>query len=448
MDLQKIDFGHKYGDSLARPPVDTIGKTYVAINNVYGERFVKEHLSTMQWSRMMTERDDPRGRHSNSKLVDIGQLQMVDAYKNLIARRPVDERQESIARARKDIVARHPLDALSFAYVAQLLNPYAGLGQSVFTSIAAVAMGHIDFLLSAVGEYLKGPALRFVDLGSNRAGFAEYILWRASVSKPEMDDVQGWCLSSKGTADAVGAQMLADCKAKERLNVYDQLVVGARGITDPANVDSFVDFVKRNNDRKEGIDLVVAEADGLEPWDLSSGHEKKQIFYTIGQAIVALRLLRIGGTFVFKLYETSIPLSAEILFLIHACFERTAIVNSVTSAPTSGERYIICNHLICDPSWVASHLYLALTKMQNADFRLAHLVSWTKVSNEKKFIEPLAQINNRVLHKQRQALKDVDAYSAKQGTLDDLPTVYNLTTQQEYVANTCLKNWRLPPLDP
>ncbi|KAJ1804240.1 hypothetical protein LPJ56_006781, partial [Coemansia sp. RSA 2599] len=130
VDLQKINFSHKYGGaSPGQPYVDTIGKSYVAINNTYGNRFVKEHLCTAQWSRMMTEREDPRGRHANTKLVDIGQLQMVDAYKNLIARRPVDDRHESVVRARKHIVSKHPVDVPLFSLIAQSLNPYAGLAR-------------------------------------------------------------------------------------------------------------------------------------------------------------------------------------------------------------------------------------------------------------------------------------------------------------------------------
>ncbi|KAJ1878793.1 hypothetical protein LPJ57_003211 [Coemansia sp. RSA 486] len=454
MELRAADFQQqqqRYGNSAAQltaavtrretPAADTTNDLVFVINNTYGRDFLHKNLPTTEWSRMMGENNSPRGRMSNSKLVDISQLQAVHAYKNLIAKGPVDVKQPHIASALKDIVAKHPVDVSSFNYVAQKLNPYAGLCYSVFTSVAAVALAQVDFLFGAVRRYLTKPKFRFVDLGSSKGGYAEYILWRAARNQ-DMDNTRGWYF---GSSD-VSTQMLSECRAPELLDIYDQ---SSRGILDLATINSFVKHVRlKLGQEEDGVDLIVAEADNLEPWDLGVGHEKKQHFYSIAQAITALRLLRPGGTFVLKVHEMSIPLSAEIMFLLHVCFERSFVFRPLTSSPTSAERYIVFSNLIEASTWVAMHLESALVNMQAANFRLCHLVSWTNVSNEEKFVAPLFQMNNKLAKTQLMALKAIDTYIADQENLDGLPAVYKLSKQQEDVANSCFKKWGLPLSNP
>ncbi|KAJ2385306.1 hypothetical protein GGI05_004737, partial [Coemansia sp. RSA 2603] len=282
--------------------------------------------------------------------------------------------------------------------------------------------------------YMFQERIRFVDLGSTKGGFSEYILWRASLGQK---DARGWFFGSD-TNFNVGSRLSYQCRAAERLDEFNP-TRGSGGILNTANIDAFVNHVKRRNGGN-GIDLVVAEVDGIEPSDLGLGHEKIQYSYSIAQAIIALRLLRKGGSFVFKVHELSTKLSAEILFLIYACFERVAILRSLASSPTGAERFIVCNHLVVDATRIADHFYSALNKINSGAFKLSHLVSWTKLSTEhSQFLATLHKFSGLVAPRQAQALQAVASH-IQQGKF----TRNSPTRRQSEVAIACFNNWQIP----
>ncbi|KAJ1939094.1 hypothetical protein GGF37_004539 [Kickxella alabastrina] len=413
-------------------------RTFVVISNTHGANFVEQKLATLEWLRMMSDRDDARGRRADARTVDVSLLQAADGIKE-------DMRKQSVSKEQ-------------FVSASLALNPYAGLTRSVFGGLSAVALGHVDFLLRAVAEYTSNKGvLRFVDVGSCQGALSEYILWRAS-SQSKLD-TRGWYFGNgSATASKVGRRMLAECRAAERLDEFSgaaAATAGSGGVLDPANIDAFVQHVRASNDQKH-VDLVVAENDSLEQGDLALGHEKHQYAYTIAQAIVAFQILRRGGTFVFKVYDTATPLSVELLYLIHACFERMAIVRPLASRPTSTERFVVCNNLNADPARLVAHFTMALGKMHDGSLKPSHLVSWTKVSAERQFMGPLGRINNKIAQEQVQALKSVAAHIGRQqpggggggasSANKNTSAEHMLTRQQEDVANLCLKTWGLPQL--
>ncbi|KAJ2488546.1 hypothetical protein GGI11_009317, partial [Coemansia sp. RSA 2049] len=238
-----------------------------------------QDLSSANWLRMASDRDDPRGRQANSRLCDIGLVQEVDRLKSTLSRQ----------------VAPGAFDAARCQ-----TNMYAGLlslpSGSRFVSASAVALGHLDFLVPVVAMYLdrdggslSSPPFRFADLGSERGGCAEYVLWRAATSKGRAahtlsggDDafsVHGWYFDTNShrgpqettpTADAGSGLSLGDmrvqCDAANRLTVVAQADAsttgGGSGITSEANIDAFVRQVQTEASRSPGgsqaagIDLV------------------------------------------------------------------------------------------------------------------------------------------------------------------------------------------------
>ncbi|KAJ1723292.1 hypothetical protein LPJ53_002341 [Coemansia erecta] len=400
--------------SLVEDTIDTIGKTYMIFSNNNGPAFAETQLVSADWLRMMSDQESADGRRSSEILVNMAQLQTIHTS--------------------KESMLKQNIPPAKFIETAQWLNPYAGLSHNFFASVSAVALGNIDFNLRTVSEYMGQDKLRFVDLGSSRGGFSEYILWRASLCHR---DARGWFFGSDNNVD-VGARLIHPCRAPERLDEFHQ-TSGSGGILSTANIDAFVSHVKRGNSG-EGIDLVVAEVDSIEPSDLGLGHEKLQYSYSMAQAIVALRLLRRGGTFVFKVHELSTKLSAEILFLIHACFERVAIFRSLASRPTSAERFIVCNHLFADATRVADHLYSALTKINSRGFKLSHLVSWTKLSTEhSQFLETLYKFSSMTAPTQAQSLQAVANHIQQNKFTRTSPT-----RKQSEVAIACFTNWQIP----
>ncbi|KAJ1986690.1 hypothetical protein EDC05_006195, partial [Coemansia umbellata] len=407
--------------------VDTVGRFFTSVANQNGSDLAKQ-VCTSEWLRMMSEKDDVRGRHADPRLCDIALLQKIDTYKSSLAKVPTGVFNSACIET----------------------NPYAELSKTIFVSPVAVLFGHLDFTFQVASEYLKPGAqpLRFVDLGSSNGGCSEYILWKANKQpingSGDASSVHGWYFAQNSQSthnihvvnlDA----MLPECKAKNRLTIVDNTA----GITNTAEANAFACQVldgTSSDSSSKGVDLVIGEL-CYEQSDLASDHEKRHYAFVIAQAAVALQVLRRGGTFVFKMFDTTTPLSAEILFLIYSCFGRTAVVRSLVSRPTSTERYVICNRLVADTKWAVSHLQQALTKINSGQFKLSHIVSWTKVSAEKEFIEALSQINIKLAHTQLQALRHLESVISKQQNAQTIPS-----SLQKNIANKCLANWDLPLL--
>ncbi|KAJ2830094.1 hypothetical protein FBU31_002557 [Coemansia sp. 'formosensis'] len=420
-----------------RPTVDVVGRFFVVIENKRAANFV-EQLSTPEWSRMMSERDDVRGRRTDTRLLrdDAGLIQNLERQKETLIKAAMPTRE--------------------FNAVCALNNPYAALARcSTLSNLSAIALGHLDFLLKPVQEYLKAEAgMQFVDLGSKDGGFSRYILWRSSQLKTGNGGAKGWYFGrgdaaavkqSPATADSgygLDIERLSlDCSgAADSLTEFGADSKTKPDILDPATVEAFIEFVKGNSTNTVGVDLVVGECGGGDDLpDFGTDLERRQYAFILAQAVIALRVLRKDGTFVFKMADTTTPLSAEILFLLHSCFERMAIVRSLASRPTSSERYIVCNHLKGEPRWIASHLLAALTRIHADQFKLSHLVSWTRVSADKEFIDKISSVNVTLARTQMSALKHAIEQRSSPNNADSRPSKFQID-----VAERCLKTWGLP----
>ncbi|KAJ2733482.1 hypothetical protein IW152_003033 [Coemansia sp. BCRC 34962] len=377
-----------------------------------------------EWSRMMSERDDVRGRRTDPRLLggDVGLVRELER--------------------RREMMMGMGLSAHEFNLVCAPNNPYEALAQSsAWGSLSAVALGHLDFLLKPVTEYLKPKMeLRFVDLGSICGGFSRYILWRANRVG---GSAKGWYLgcpsgAERGTldsADGLDIGRLSLGVADDSLTEFGAGSPTKPDVLEPATVEAFIEFVKSGSNAA-GVDLVVGES-GRELPDFGVDLERRQYAFILAQSAIALRVLRAGGTFVFRMADTTTPLSAEILFLLHACFERMAVVRSLASRPTSTERFIVCNHVGGESRWVASHFLAALARMRGDQFKLSHLVSWTRVSAERQFIDKIAGVNVTLAQSQLAGLKYAGEHSSSVGE-------FRPSRLQSDVAERCLSVWDLP----
>lgn len=56
------------------------------------------------------------------------------------------------------------------------------------------------------------------------------------------------------------------------------------------------------------------------------------------QCLVALRIVRVGGHFVVKLFDLFTPFSVGLIYLMYRCFDRISIHKPNTSRPANSER--------------------------------------------------------------------------------------------------------------
>ncbi|KAJ1946458.1 hypothetical protein EC988_005548 [Linderina pennispora] len=391
-----------------RPEIDVKGSSCIVISNSYPPSFAEQHLCSPDWIRMMSDRDDARGRRGDARLGDVAMMQSIQACKQALA------------------------EADSVATTEDRLNVYSCLKViSPFVDISALKLAHLDYPLGVVREYLQPDReLKFVDLCSGRGGFTEYILWRAS---KQLVGCNGWYFADKSSKQPLDVdRMLPECHAAQNTTVFQA------DILDPANVDAFIQKVRGDIRASHAVDLVVAEGCTASP-SLDMEQERQQYAYLIAQAAVGLKLLRKKGTFVFKAFDTFTPLSAEILFILHTFFERTAIVRSLASSPSSAERFVVCNRLITeDTSRIVAHLMSALHRMHHNQLKLAHLVSWTRVSGDKKFMAPLYDANMKHAASQLQALNAILAH------MKHPDMVINWAHSPQEVADVCFEKWGIP----
>lgn len=54
-----------------------------------------------------------------------------------------------------------------------------------------------------------------------------------------------------------------------------------------------------------------------------------------------MRTLKLGGHFVCKLFEATLPGTMQVLALLACAFDRVALAKPVTSRPASAERYVV-----------------------------------------------------------------------------------------------------------
>ncbi|KAJ2714441.1 Cap-specific mRNA (nucleoside-2'-O-)-methyltransferase 1 [Coemansia spiralis] len=363
---------------------------------------------------MLSDREDVRGRQTDQRLCDPRLLQSINAGEMPLASQP----QAQVDAARRAV------------------HPYAALAsRCALHSVAAVELGHVEFLLCPLlgllqpkilpGQPRPAPALRYLVQGANGDAYADYIRWRAS-TVPGAPQPNGWWFAP----GAAGQQ-------SPGLGVID----GGAGPLDLTAMEGAVRRVRSDDGGRGCVDLVVA--DGVDAHAGPSGSLEKQLYAVVmSQAAVALQVLREGGCFVFRAVEATTPLSAEILFLVQACFEHTSIVRSFASRPTGADRFVVCRGLVAGVKDVASHLLAALATIRDGQFKLAHLVSWTRVSAEKDFVNMVCAANMSVAKAQITALAAVAARAQEQHAAGD-----GFSGAQIDLATRCLRLWGLPTTD-
>ncbi|KAJ2754563.1 Cap-specific mRNA (nucleoside-2'-O-)-methyltransferase 1, partial [Coemansia nantahalensis] len=221
------------------------------------------------------------------------------------------------------------------------------------------------------------------------------------------------------------------------------VVEGGADPLDLPAMDGFVRRVRGDDSGRDGVDLVVA--DGVDAHAGPSASLEKQLYAVVmAQAALALQVLRVGGSFVFRAVEATTPLSAEILFLIQACFEGTAVVRSFASCPTGAERFVVCRGLVAGAGGVVPHLLAALARIRDGQFKLAHLVSWTRVSAERPFVDMVCKANVSVAQAQIDALTAVATHAQQQQKQQHVAAGNSFSDTQVDLASQCLRLWCLP----
>lgn len=119
-------------------------------------------------------------------------------------------------------------------------------------------------------------------------------------------------------------------QAYSKLRIYEQ---DGGDLTTRKSITGFEKFSKK-------ADFITA--DGGFNWINENFQEQEAFRLILGEIITALKIQKVGGTFVLKIFETYTDISIKFLMLLSSAYKETYIFKPFTSRPSNSERYIIC----------------------------------------------------------------------------------------------------------
>jgi cap1 methyltransferase len=214
-------------------------------------------------------------------------------------------------------------------------NPFENVGRSIFMNRAAVKLANIDAVFNVTGHdsgmvVMQVPGkFTFCDIAAGPGAFTQYIQYR----RP---DAYGWGITLKGPLDWKLGPNAVDPTRFET-------VYGPRP-TDNGDLYQhwkfFSDFVRQT--QVDGVDLVTG--DGGFDVDTPEGYERQEFLsmrLLLCQILVAISVLRTGGSFVCKVFDTATEMSGQLVYLLSLCFDAVVFFKPASSRPANAERYIV-----------------------------------------------------------------------------------------------------------
>lgn len=309
----------------------------------------------------------------------------------------------------REEAGRYPIPQYEAARSAT--NPYEKLGNSIFFSRAAVKLANIDALykltehIGAYMNYTTPLQFKFADLAGGPGAFTQYIQWRR-------DEAMGYGMTLKGDKPGVPDWNITYLDPHRFLIYY--------GDDGSGNLytqwRSLVDRIMR--EQPLGLDLVTGDA----AFDIEAERAfRKQEFLVsrliLVQLLTALKILRIGGNLVIKVFDTVTELTAQILWIASLCFEKITLLKPISSRPANSEKY-----LICQGKRKNTEKYELILEQANGSYNQDEVViSLIDHPLPNDFTQWLTSVNDISTERQTQALTTVMDYL--KGGNPDVPVI-------------------------
>lgn len=344
----------------------------------------------------------PQSEHkkvaTDSDLVDLDQYQRLQKIKNAF---------------------NHP----DFGEARLKMNPFERIGRSIFMNRASIKLANIDTVFNLTEhsggmlaqQTVKTPnSFIFTDIAGGPGGFTQYLQYRRS-------DNQG-----------LGISLVAKPGLKWKLNDLDQTRFEIYNGEDGSGnlLTQSENFVKRVFEKfKQGVQLSVADA-GIEAIGEESYQEILSLPLILAECYIGAASTRVGGHFIFKVYDTVTRPMLELLYLTSLAFEEMIIFKPMSSRPANAERYVIC---LRRKSQVANQVAERLQKIWKLTGTTQLPISF--VDNVKsEFVEYVKKTNQLSLDSQIEIGSNIVKYLA--GNREIIIPEYDLYQ--------CLIVWDLP----
>ena len=308
-------------------------------------------------------------------------------------------------------------------------NPFETLGRSVFMNRAAIKLANVDAIFNLTGQeqgfiiQQNTNPFTYCDVAGGPGGFTEYLQFRRPNSFG-----YGITLSEKHG----GIPWTLD-----RIDVtrFKALYGGDGSGNLYTNSDWFVNYVGSSSGQEgRGVDLVVADG-GFEIGNDSRQQEFLSCRLILCEIMIALQLLKKGGHFVCKVFDTLSPMMQHLLYVVGLSFDEVHIFKPVSSRPANAERYVVAKGY--KGFNVTSQSYVRVLKEANGLYTDKLHVSTLLDQNEisPAFVEWLDANNELSLNSQTTVANQIIALM--NGSTLDVPI-------PQYNLYKCLAIWNLP----
>jgi len=131
---------------------------------------------------------------------------------------------------------------------------------------------------------------------------------------------------------------------KNILNKYIHITYGKDNTGDINNVEN-IKYI--GNMAKSMFYLITADGGFDEGTDFNN---KEQLHYSLilNEITSAIRLQKLNGHFILKMFDIFTETSIHLLYLLSLCYQDIYIYKPKTSRPTNSEKYIICKNFKLD----------------------------------------------------------------------------------------------------
>ncbi|EPY40696.1 cap-specific mRNA (nucleoside-2'-O-)-methyltransferase 1 [Angomonas deanei] len=188
-----------------------------------------------------------------------------------------------------------------------------------------------------------GRRVTFVDVCGGPGSFSQALF---SLAKKQDFVLKGYGITLAGVK---GLDWYPDLKKSGFVATYG--VDGTGDVFKLMNLEALATITKTEN-----VLLVVADGGFTVERDVANYQETISARITYGQWLSALKLLRPGGCFVLKLFDTFSPNTRAFLYLSTFIFEKVHIVKPLHSRVVNSERYLVCKGFIGVPEGWMTYL--------------------------------------------------------------------------------------------
>lgn len=333
-----------------------------------------------------------------------------------------------------------------FSRARKEVNPFENLGKAHFQDRAAMKLANVDQVFKLTGRRINywqpidfnngiEKDLCFTDLAGGPGAFVEYMQYR-------WPHANGYGITLRDPSSAnLAWNFKAIRKCSSNRGGFKDLYGDDNTGNLYVNAESFARELLK---RETGCDLVTG--DGGIDVDTDDDYYRQEYLNSrlvLSQVYTAMLILKTGGNFVLKIFDSVTEITAQVLYLMACSFEELYLFKPVASRPANAERYIVGKSFragsdkYIDAIKQAYHSYnndsFVINIIKISDFNQKDKDAWVR------FTEWLTMVNNIQVQFQKETGQEIkrlmDLYAKNQND-DKIKEMYDLSK--------CLILWNLP----